>query len=257
MMAHCVNAAFRQANDARNGPNGRGCYRKIWRAAADDNSCLRPGRGRHAVLLAPVYTHHLLLPMLTKTLLRRAALARRQALPAAEVAARSQQLCARLFRNFPVAEWQVVHLFLPLARRNEPDTWPIIRRIWAALPAVRLAVPVVQADGISLKSYALSPATLLLENRWGIPEPKADPIAEVLPAAFDAVLVPLLAVDETGQRVGYGGGFYDRMLAQCRPGTPFIGLNVLNEPPLGHIADVLPTDVPLTACLTPGGVWRF
>ena len=234
-----------------------GCYQKIWRAAAGDNLCLRPGRGRHAVLLAPVYTHHLLLPMLTKTLLRRAALARRQALPAAEVAARSQQLCARLFRDFPVAEWQVVHLFLPLARRNEPDTWPIIRRIWATFPAVRLAVPVVQADGISLKSYALSPATLLLENRWGIPEPKADPIAELLPAAFDAVLVPLLVVDETGQRVGYGGGFYDRLLAQCRPGTPFIGLNVLNEPPLGRIADVLPTDVPLTACLTPGGVWRF
>ena len=256
--AHRVNAAFRQANDARSGPDGwGGCYQKIWRAAAGDNLCLRPGRGRHAVLLAPVYTHHLLLPMLTKTLLRRAALARRQALPAAEVAARSQQLCARLFRDFPVAEWQVVHLFLPLARRNEPDTWPIIRRIWATFPAVRLAVPVVQADGISLKSYALSPATLLLENRWGIPEPKADPIAELLPAAFDAVLVPLLVVDETGQRVGYGGGFYDRLLAQCRPGTPFIGLNVLNEPPLGRIPDVLPTDVPLTACLTPGGVWRF
>ena len=224
---------------------------------AGGNLFLRRGRGRRAVLLASAHAHYPLLPMLTKTLLRRAALARRQALPAAAVAARSQQLCARLFRNFPVAEWQVVHLFLPLARRNEPDTWPIIRRIWAAFPAVRLAVPVVQADGISLKSYALSPATLLLENRWGIPEPKADPIAELLPAAFDAVLVPLLAVDAAGQRVGYGGGFYDRFLAQCRPGTQFIGLSVAEEPLPERIADVQPTDVPLTACLTPGGVWRF
>ena len=195
--------------------------------------------------------------MLTKIPLRRAALARRQALPAAEVAARSQQLCEQLFRHFPVAEWRVLHLFLPLARRNEPDTWPIIRRVWADFPAVRLAVPVVQADGISLKNYALSPATLLLENRWGIPEPVANLAAEVLPTAFDAVLVPLLAVDETGQRVGYGGGFYDRFLAQCRPGTLFIGLNVLDEAPHGRIADVLPTDVPLTAYITPGGVWRF
>jgi 5-formyltetrahydrofolate cyclo-ligase len=122
---------------------------------------------------------------------------------------------------------------------------------------VQLAVPVVQADGISLKNYALPPGTPLFENRWGIPEPAADDATLVPPDAFDAVLVPLLAVDETGQRVGYGGGFYDRLLAQCRPGTPFIGLNVLDEPPVGRIADVLPTDVPLTACLTPGGVWRF
>ena len=195
--------------------------------------------------------------MHTKTLLRRAALARRQALPAAVVAARSQQLGEQLFRHFPVAEWRVLHLFLPLARRNEPDTWPIIRRIWAELPAVQLVVPVVQADGISLKNYALAPGTLLRENRWGIPEPVADEATLVPPDALDAVLVPLLAVDEKGQRVGYGGGFYDRLLAQCRPGTPFIGLNVLDEPPTGRISDVLPTDVPLTACLTLGGVWRF
>lgn len=195
--------------------------------------------------------------MLTKILLRRAALARRQALPAAEVAARSQQLCEHLFRHFPVAEWRVLHLFLPLSRRNEPDTWSVIRRVWAEFPAVQLAVPVVQVDGVSLKHYALSPTTRLGENRWGIPEPTADPATEMLPAAFDAVLVPLLAVDATGQRVGYGSGFYDRFLAQCRPGTRFIGLNVLDEPPLTRIADVQPTDVPLTACLTPGGVWRF
>ena len=196
--------------------------------------------------------------MPTKAQLRRAALARRQALPAAEVAARSQQLGAQLFRHFPVAEWRWLHLFLPLARRNEPDTGPIIRRIRAECPAVRLAAPVVQADGVSLRNYALNPETQLLENRWGIPEPTADPATEVPPAAFDAVLVPLLAVDATGQRVGYGGGFYDRFLAQCRPGTQLIGLNVLDEAPLvERIADVLPTDVPLTACLTPGGVWRF
>lgn len=195
--------------------------------------------------------------MLLKTLLRHAALARRQALPAALVATRSQQMSAQLFGNFPVAEWRWLHVFLPLARRNEPDTWLIIHRIWAEFPAVRLAVPVVQPDGMSLKNYALTSGTVLFENRWGIPEPAADPTTEVLPTVLDAVLVPLLAVDEAGQRVGYGGGFYDRLLARCRPGTAFIGLNVLDEEPGPPIADVLPTDVPLTACLTPGGVWYF
>ena len=193
---------------------------------------------------------------MVKSELRHAALGHRRALPPAEIARRSQQLCEQLFQHFPVAEWRWLHLFLPLARRHEPATWPIIHRIWAEGLAVRLAVPVVQLDGLSLKHYELTPTTALHENRWGIPEPETA-AAEVAAAAFDAVLVPLLAVDETGQRVGYGAGYYDRFLAQCRPGTPFIGLNVLNDAPVARIADVLPTDVPLTACITPGGVWRF
>ena len=193
----------------------------------------------------------------TKAALRRAALPRRLALTPAEAARRSQQLCDQLFQHFPVAAWRWLHVFLPLAAKQEPDTWPIIRRIWAAGLPVRLAAPVVQPDGTSLKNYELTPATPLLTNRWGIPEPAADPAAEVAPARFDAVLVPLLAVDQRGQRVGYGGGFYDRFLAQCRPETRFIGLNILADAPAPALADVLPTDVPLHACVGPGGVWKF
>jgi 5-formyltetrahydrofolate cyclo-ligase len=192
-----------------------------------------------------------------KAALRRAALARRNALTSAEIARRSEQLRAGLFRCFPVAEWHWLHLFLPLLAKKEPDTWPIIRQLWAASQAPRLAAPVVQPDGISLKHYELTPGTPLLSNHWGIPEPVADPATEVLPAQLDAVLVPLLACDQRGHRVGYGGGFYDRFLAQCRPGALFIGLSILEEEPIAKIADVLPTDVPLHACLTPGGMWNF
>ena len=194
--------------------------------------------------------------MLTKAALRRAALARRRALTAAEVARRSELLAAQLFEHFPLAEWRWLHVFLPLVAKNEPDTWAIIRRIWAGHLPVRLAAPVVQPDGVSLKHYELTAATPLRVNRWGILEP-AGTAAEVAPAAFDAVLVPLLACDAVGQRVGYGGGFYDRFLARCRPGTLFIGLNVLDEAPAGRVANALPTDVPLSALITPGGVWRF
>jgi 5-formyltetrahydrofolate cyclo-ligase len=195
--------------------------------------------------------------MLTKTALRRAALAQRQALTSAEVAQRSQQLADQLFQHFPVAQWHWLHVFLPLARKNEPDTWPIIHRLWERKLPVRLAAPVVQPDSISLKHYELTSATPLLTDRWGIPEPLADPATEVAPAQLDAVLVPLLACDQQGQRVGYGGGFYDRFLAECRPNTVFIGLNLLDDEPVAALADVLPTDVPLHACLTPGAVWNF
>jgi len=193
----------------------------------------------------------------SKSALRRAALARRQALTLAEVAQRSAQLSAHLFAHFPVASWEWLHVFLPLARKNEPDTGPIIQRIWAKKLPVRLAAPVVQPDAISLKHYELTPTTPLLASRWGIPEPVADAATEVAPAQLAAVLVPLLACDRQGQRVGYGGGFYDRFLAECQPGTLFIGLSLLNDEPVPALADVLPTDVPLHACLTPGGMWNF
>ena len=196
-------------------------------------------------------------PALTKAALRRAALAQRKALPPEEVARRSAQLCAGFFQHFPVAKWRWLHVFLPLLAKNEPDTWTIIRRVWAEELPVQLAAPVVQPDGISLRHYALTPDTPLVANRWGIPEPAAVLGAEVQPAQLDAVLVPLLACDQRGHRVGYGGGFYDRFLAQCRPGALFIGLSILEEEPIAKIADVLPTDVPLHACLTPGGMWNF
>jgi len=194
-----------------------------------------------------------------KAAARRSALARRRALGAGEVAQRSSMLRKQLFRHFPVEKWRWLHLFLPLERRHEPNTWEIIRWVWAEELPVRLAVPVVQPDGASLKHYELTPATQLIANHWGISEPVPDAIAapEVLPGVLDAVLVPLLAVDAAGQRVGYGGGFYDRFLAQCRPDALFIGLNVLDEAPLPALADVLPTDVPLNACLNPGHIWRF
>ncbi|GAA3981395.1 5-formyltetrahydrofolate cyclo-ligase [Hymenobacter antarcticus] len=196
-------------------------------------------------------------PDFSKATLRRAALASRQALPPAEVAHRSQQLCEQLFQHFPVAQWRWLHVFLPIVGKHEPDTWRVIHRIWAESLVVRLAAPVMQPDRRSLKHYELTPATPLHKNHWGIAEPEAAAATEVPAAAFDAVLVPLLAVDAAGHRVGYGGGYYDRFLAQCRPGTQFIGLSVLDEPLIDHIADMLPTDVPLTACITPGGVRRF
>lgn len=196
-------------------------------------------------------------PDCTKRVLRRLALARRAALSTGEVARGSQQLCDQLFQHFPVAQWRWLHVFLPIVSKHEPDTWRIIRRVWAEQPGLRLAVPVMQPDGASLKHYELTPNTPLHNNHWGITEPLAATAREVPADAFDAVLVPLLAVDRTGQRVGYGGGYYDRFLARCGPGTQFIGFSLLDEAPVAAVADVRATDVPLHACLTPGGVWRF
>ncbi|RFP66842.1 5-formyltetrahydrofolate cyclo-ligase [Hymenobacter lapidiphilus] len=191
---------------------------------------------------------------MTKQDLRREALTRRRALPETEVARRSAALWPRLLAGFPIDEWRGLHLFLPIARQHEPDTWPLIRQLWAEYPALQLAVPVVQPDGCSLRHYALGPETPLTPNRWDIPEPTADAPA-VAPETFDAVLVPLLAFDETGHRVGYGKGFYDQFLRECRPDTLRIGVSL--ESPGPRIADAWAGDVRLHACITPEQLWRF
>ena len=192
----------------------------------------------------------------TKAALRRAALAQRLALPPAEAARRADTLREHLFRQFPVSAWQWLHVFLPIRAKNEPDTWGIIRQVWAEGLPLRLAAPVVQPDNLSLRHYELRPETQLLTSRWGIAEPAPSATAEVAPAVLDAVLVPLLACDRHGQRVGYGGGFYDRFLARCRPGTAFIGLSLLDEV-VEEVTDAEATDVALTALITPGGVRRW
>lgn len=187
-----------------------------------------------------------------KAKLRRQMLARRRALPPAEVAQRSALLAEQFFQTFPVAEWAWLHAFLPIPRQHEPDTWLIIRRVWQEFRRLNVLVPVVEADGQTLHHCHIGPDTPLEPNRWGIPEP--DKSRQVAAFSLDAVLVPLLAFDELGQRVGYGKGFYDRFLAQ-HPEALRIGLSL--EPPVPRISDAWPGDVPLHACLTPERVWHF
>jgi 5-formyltetrahydrofolate cyclo-ligase len=88
---------------------------------------------------------------------------------------------------------------------------------------------------------------------YGIEQPRSGDI--VSPLVIDCVLVPLLAFDEKGYRVGYGKGFYDRFLPVCRPGVISIGVSYFEAVPL--ISDTNEYDVPLTYCVTPQRLYVF
>ncbi len=106
----------------------------------------------------------------------------------------------------------------------------------------------------SLTHHLITSTTPLVHNRWGIPEPL--PESPVCPIeAIDVVLVPLLAFDRHGHRVGYGQGFYDRFLSACRADTQRIGLSLFA--PVDQIVDVSADDVPLNAVVTPAEVHTF
>lgn len=196
---------------------------------------------------------------MTKSALRQAFLAQRRALSAEDSRQRSRAIANLLFEEFfsepPGKERTVLHTFLPIVRQNEVNTWPIIHRIWQHFPGIQVAVPVAAISTNQLTHYLLTPETPLTENRWGIPEPQQNVRIAIDSEQIDLVLVPLLAFDKRGHRVGYGRGYYDHFLNECRPDCLKIGVSQFG--PVEYIADLLPTDVPMNVCITPKQIWRF
>ena len=184
-----------------------------------------------------------------KSELRQQYLDCRAALSETDFRQKNRQLVERLFTTYAFS-FCTVHCFIPSERQREVDTWPIIRRLWT-MPGVRVLAPRCKAD-YTLTHHELTPDTKLANNRWGIPEP-TNSLTD-LPHAVDLVLVPLLAFDRRGHRVGYGKGFYDRFLQQCRPQTLKVGLSLFS--PVAHINDVFSGDVPLDTVIMPGSVWK-
>ncbi len=142
-----------------------------------------------------------------KAVIRRDAVARRDALPPAERATAAETIAARQF-PLPIMPGMIVSGFSPL--KSEINPLPLMRRLAAA--GAQLALPVVAGRGKPLIMRAFAFGDALASGQWGIREPKAD-AAEVAP---DILLVPLLAFDRRGHRIGYGAGYYDMTLARFR-----------------------------------------
>jgi 5-formyltetrahydrofolate cyclo-ligase len=138
---------------------------------------------------------------------RRDALARRDALPAREREAAAKTIAARPF-PLPVTRVAVISGFMPM--KSEIDPLPLMKKLEGQ--GARLALPVLAGRGKPLVMRAWTFGESLSEGVWGIREPELE-AEEVEP---DILIVPLLAFDRTGHRIGYGGGYYDRTLAHLR-----------------------------------------
>ena len=142
-----------------------------------------------------------------KTELRASAQARREALPAEERKRAADVIAARAF-PLAIAPGVIVSGFMPL--KSEINPLPLMQRLAEA--GARLALPAIAGRGKPLIMRAWQFGAPLDRGQWGIREPKAD-APEVEP---DILLVPLLAFDRAGFRIGYGAGYYDMTIRRLR-----------------------------------------
>lgn len=187
-----------------------------------------------------------------KAKLRKEYIAKMAALTHGEVEDRSQAVAKLFFENFKLTN-EHIHIFLSIAKNNEINTYHIINQILREFPNVKIAVPKSDFANGTITCFSYSAHTKLKVNKLGIPEPASGDVIES--SLFDIVLVPLLCFDKDGYRVGYGKGFYDRFLPDCKPGLKKIGLSLF--PAIEKISDTNEFDVKLDGCIEPGGTVLF
>ena len=149
--------------------------------------------------------------------------------------------------QFDFEKIKVVHIYLPIRKKNEIDTFPIIQFLKLIAPHLVVVIPRSNFNTFELENVVYNSETILMENNFGIMEPVG---GEVIPIEnIDMVICPLLGFDSNGYRVGYGKGFYDRFLSICREDVIKVGLSYFEA--IDAIKDINEKDVKLNFAISP------
>lgn len=167
-----------------------------------------------------------------------------------EVEAMSLAIANQLLK-MAIWEKKYYHLFLSINENHEVNTEYVLHIL--AGKDKEVVISKSDFDTITMTHFLLTDGTKLQKNRYNIPEP-VDGI-EIAVEKIDVVFVPLVAFDKNGNRVGYGKGFYDNFLSNCRSNTLKIGLTFFEAEE--EITDTYEGDVRLDYCITPQSIYQF
>lgn len=160
-----------------------------------------------------------------------------------EIDSKSIQIANNVLK-LDIWDHEYYHIFLPIATQKEVDTSYILSILQGK--DKHIIISKSNFKDTTMKNYLLTDNTKLVVNSYGIPEPENG--IEISYDKIDVVFIPLLAYDTLGNRIGYGKGFYDRFLAQCKPGVIKVGLSFF-EPELREIRKN-DEDIPLNICVS-------
>lgn len=152
--------------------------------------------------------------------------------------------------QIPIWDKTYYHTFLSISEKKEINTEFLLHILQGKDKSI--CIPKADFKTHEMEHILLQENTPIKISAHGIPEPISG--ISIPPQQFEVVFVPLLAFDLQGNRVGYGKGFYDRFLAQCKSECLKIGLSffeaevkILNEN----------IDFPLDYCITPKKIYKF
>ena len=174
----------------------------------------------------------------------------RQNLSEIEIEEMSMAIANNLLQ-LPIWEKTYFHIFLSIVEYKEVDTELILH----LLSGKDKEIIISKSDFVTreMTHFLLTDNTKIKKNEYNIPEP-IDGI-EVPAKKLDVVFVPLLAYDIKGNRVGYGKGFYDTFLLDCKLDVIKIGLSFFEPEEL--ITDIFEGDVKLDYCVTANSFHTF
>lgn len=185
-----------------------------------------------------------------KDQLRKTYKSKRKELSQEEIDDKSLSISNRVL-NLAIWQKRYFHLFLPIAKQHEVNTEFLLPLLKGKDKSIVISKTDFKRG--TMNHVLLTDDTAIAKNKMGIPEPVEG--LEVPAKKLDVVFVPLLAFDRRGHRVGYGGGFYDKFLSDCRSDAITIGLSLF--PAVADIKDTHPGDIPLDYCITPEHTYSF
>lgn len=189
---------------------------------------------------------------MTKRELRKIFKEKRNSISAAE-RARLDDLMLIQFQAVDLPFIYSLFTYWPMGHYNEPDTHLFTDYIEFRNRELKIAYPKIEIATGKMVAILIDEESAFKKNNFGTYEPEGTEI--IMPDVFDMVFVPLLAFDLQGYRVGYGKGFYDRFLTDCRKDCLKVGFSYFE--PVERITDKHEFDVPLNLCITPQSVYVF
>ena len=156
-----------------------------------------------------------------------------------------------LIRHFPAHDFKDAHFAGVWPMHDEIDLRPLMGALHQQ--GLRLCLPVTGKVGTALRFYNWAPSEAMQDGRLGTQEPRA----QMQPVIPSFIFVPLLAFTQDGARLGYGGGYYDRTLAEIRTRFEVFACGVAFDEQKKASIKMESHDVRLDAVLTPSGFTRI
>ncbi|WP_185869346.1 5-formyltetrahydrofolate cyclo-ligase [Blattabacterium cuenoti] len=177
----------------------------------------------------------------------------RQSLSKKEVLYNSYKIFSCLKKIFFIWEKKYYHVFLPIRKYKEVDTFFIVN--FLLRKGKYVTIPYSNFHNCSIENCFFDQNTFLKKNSYGIFEPIPTQKYVVSPSFIEVIFIPLLIFDLEGYRIGYGKGFYDRFIDLCKKNVMKIGLSFFY--PINKIIDIHKNDLSIDIGITPYHIFYF